>query len=127
MEEEDLLYTCEDLGIVFRRGIHFKCRKIVRGRGEEKEGEEEIGAGLENTIRVLQNNPALTKNLIRKVMEKLRKMSQKELMDHLNAHDLYHYDREEFSRGHSEKYKGVPSHWLPSYIVSDIKKERGIS
>lgn len=130
MEEEDLLQTCRDLGVIFQKGSYYKYNKLSKQKGKEGAKEEVIAEGFDNCIRELKENLTLTKELSKKVIGTLNKMAMNELKTYLNNHNLetYHHDQEDFFNTHSKNYKDagsgkdVPSHRIPSYIMKEVSK-----
>lgn len=130
MEEEDLLQTCRDLGIIFQKGSFYEYKKISKEKDKQGEKEVVIAEGFDNCIRELKENSSLSKKLSKKVINALNNLSMEELRTYLNNHKLetYHYNQEEFYRVHVKTYKDfgsgkeIPSHRIPSYILKEIKK-----
>lgn len=126
MEEESLIKTCLDVGILFQqKGYHI----------EYEEGGKKIvlAQGMENAIRDLRNNPSHADLLKKKLIEFFNGQTVDRLVDFLNDHDRTRFaDDEKFSENHKNKYKNaVPNfsfplsqHKIPSYILKEIEKRQ---
>jgi len=127
MEEESLIRTCQDVGIVFQqRGYYFEYKKngkrIV------------IAQGLENTIRRLQDDPECAKFLKNKLLEFLNNQTKEWIVEYLNDHDRSIFpDEDKFKQNHESKYKNAVSsfsypispHKIPGYILSELENRIG--
>lgn len=130
MEEEDLLQTCRDLGIIFQKGSYYEYKKISKKKDGQEVKEEVIAEGFDNCIRKLKEKPSLSKELSKKAIGALNNMPIEEVKNYLNNHNLetYHHDREAFFKAHVKNYKDagsgkeIPSHRIPSYIEKEVKK-----
>jgi hypothetical protein len=124
MEEESLIKTCLDVGILFQqKGYHI----------EYEEGGKKIvlAQGMENAIRELRNNPGRAGLLKKKLIAFFNSQIVDWLVDFLNDHDKTRFaDDEKFSQNHKNKYKNaapkfsfpLSQHKIPSYILKEIEK-----
>lgn len=127
MEEESLIRTCQDVGIVFQqRGYYFEY--------EENGKRVVIAQGLENAIRRLQDDPKCANLLKEKLLEFLNNQTKEWIVDYLNDHDRGIFpDEAKFKQNHENKYKNAVSsysypispHKIPSYILREIKTRIG--
>lgn len=124
MEEESLIRTCLDVGILFQQKGYYI---------EYKEGEKRIvlAQGLENTIRALQHEPKNAALLKKKLLTYLDGQNKEWLLDYLNDHDRSKFaDEEKLNENHKGKYKNavsgftfsLPHHKIPSYILKELEK-----
>ncbi|MCD5401714.1 tubulin-like doman-containing protein [candidate division NPL-UPA2 bacterium] len=128
LEEESLLQTCRDLGIVFQRGAWYSYRELVKEKGKETLREEKIAQGYQNTIEAMEKDPTLCKELAEKVCDKLDQMPENDRRRYVRNHDPATYSEQaEFSKEHQSQYKDegskkpIPSHAIPNYILEKIK------
>ena len=127
MEEESLIRTCQDVGIIFQqRSYHFEYK--------ENGKRVVLAQGLENTIKRLQDDPECARILKEKLLNFFNSQTKEWLVDYLNSHDMSRFaDSEKFRQNHEEKYKNavsdfsyhIPPHKIPSYILRELKKRVG--
>ncbi|HIE24271.1 MAG TPA: hypothetical protein EYP68_08610 [Candidatus Korarchaeota archaeon] len=130
LEEEDLLETCRDLGIVFQRANSFQYTKTVKEKGRVKRISKEIARGYDNTVKTLQQDPSLCKFLIEEVKKRLNAEPREKVEEYLTNHELvtYQFDEKKSSIRHGSLYKDaesgkpIPFHRIPSYIKEEIEK-----
>ncbi len=124
MEEESLIKTCLDVGILFQqKGYHI----------EYEEGGKKIvlAQGMENAIRELRNTPSRAGLLKKKLIAFFNAQTVDWLVNFINDHDRTRFaDDEKFSENHKKIYKNAAPgfsfslslHKIPSYIMKEIEK-----
>jgi len=124
MEEESLIRTCQDVGIVFQqRGYFFEYKKDNK--------RVVVAQGLENAIRRLQDDPKCANLLKKKLIDLFNNQTNEWLVDYINDHNRANFANEEkFKQNHENKYKNsvsnfsysIPPHKIPSYIIRELEK-----
>jgi hypothetical protein len=127
MEEESLIRTCQDVGIIFQQpSYHFEYK--------EDDKRFVIAQGLENTIRKLQDDPKCANLLKKKLLDFFNSQTQDWIHGYLKDHDRLSFPNEAiYRKNHGDKYKNVinnysypiPPHKLPNYIHNELKKRIG--
>ena len=127
MEEESLIRTCQDVGIVFQeRSYHFEYK--------EADKRVVIAQGLENTIKRLQDDPECANLLKKKLLDFFNNQKKEWIHGYLKDHDRITFpDEEKYRENHKGKYKNaisdypysIPPHNIPSYIIRELKKRVG--
>jgi len=124
MEEESLIRTCQDVGIIFQQpSYHFEY--------EKNDKRVVVAQGLENAIRKLQDDPKCANLLKKKLIDFFNNQTKEWLVEYLNNHDKTIFPNEEkFKQNHENKYKNsvsdfsypIPPHKIPSYIIRELEK-----
>lgn len=127
MEEESLIRTCQDVGVIFQTGSHhFKYKDGSKG--------VVIKQGLENTIRKLQDDPKCANLLKVKLLAYFNNQTQEWIHGYLKDHERSSFSSEKLYRdNHEDKYKNanavhsypIPPHSIPSYICKELEKRAG--
>jgi hypothetical protein len=124
MEEESLIKTCQDVGIIFQTGsYHFEYKEGNKG--------VVIAQGLENTIRKLQDDPKCANLLKKKLLDFFNNQTQDWIHGYLKDHERLSFPNEAiYRKNHGDKYINqetnysypIPPHNIPSYILEEIEK-----
>jgi hypothetical protein len=126
MEEEALIRTCQDVGIIFQKGsYHFEYKN---DRGQDVV----LAQGLENAIKELQDEPSTANYLKQKLLDFFNNEKLEKIKEYLDDHDPTNFvgiDADsKYRKNHEDKYKDkgngvpIPVHSIPSYILTELKK-----
>ncbi len=125
-QEDDLLLTCQDFGIVYKVGEFYEYDAIEKKKGKESVKKVKIAQGFNNTVEKLKLDQETTKKLIEMLSAAIKRKTSMELRTYLDDHN--EPDTMAFAQNHKNKYKdqggdSIPSHSIPYYIEEDIRKK----
>jgi hypothetical protein len=127
LEEESLIKTCLDVGIIYvKKGNHFEY-------GDDG-AEKTLAQGLEKAIGAIHEDQKLARLLKKKLADFFNGKDATWVVGYLNDHVRDNFaDDGAFSENHKAKYKNsVPGnefaltqHKIPSYVLKEIEKRLG--
>lgn len=124
VEEESLIKTCQDVGIIVETGSHHFAYIEAKKRIV-------IAQGLENAIKKLQDDPNYVDILKSKLLAFFNNQSQGWIHEYIKDHERSSFSSEKsYRENHEHKYTNknikcpypLPAHNIPSYILGELQK-----